>query len=64
MAAMVFESSLAAAAPFAVGEQFPNIQVLAQDKHEFVLAPDLRDTLPGRWWFYWNFKLSVAPGTR
>lgn len=49
---------------YAIRADFPggNVQVLVQDEHTFVLAPDLRDTLPGRWWFYWNFALSGPAG--
>lgn len=60
-------SSLSAAetdAAFSIIADFPgsNIKVVEQSGGRFVLAPDLRDTQEGRWWFYWNFKLHGPAG--
>lgn len=64
IAGSVLGSLLSVASSYSVTADFPggNIEVMAQNEHEFVLAPDLRDTSPGRWWFYWNFDLRGPSG--
>lgn len=49
---------------FAVRTDFPggNARVLAREGNVFTLAPDLRDTQAGSWWFYWNVKVSGPAG--
>src|SRR5690606_38316681 len=51
-------------AAFSITADFPggNIKVLEQGDGRFILAPDLRDTQAGRWWFYWKFKLRGPAG--
>jgi hypothetical protein len=43
----------------AIDADYPggNVQVIRREAHTFVVAPDLRDTRPGEWWFYWSFRL-------
>lgn len=46
-----------------VDADFPggNIAVQRLDGDTLYLAPDLRDTVKGQWWFYWNFRLHAPP---
>lgn len=39
-----------------------NIRVLRIDGDTAIVAPDLRDTQRGQWWFYWNFRLRAPAG--
>jgi hypothetical protein len=47
-----------------VDADFPggNIVVQRVDGDRVFLAPDLRDTQAGGWWFYWNFRLQAPAG--
>ncbi len=40
-----------------------NIVVQRVEGHRVFVAPDLRDTQKGQWWFYWNFRLKPAGDT-
>lgn len=40
----------------------PNIRVLRMEENEIWLEPELRDTHPGNWWFYWHFAVEGAQG--
>jgi hypothetical protein len=39
-----------------------NVRVLGAEGSRLVLAPELRDTEEGTWWFYWNLRLDGEAG--
>ncbi len=49
----------ARAAEPAIDADYPggNIRVVRREGNTLVVAPDLRDTRAGEWWFYWSFRL-------
>lgn len=48
----------------AVDADFPggNVQVVNSDGGTIRIAPDLRDTQKGQWWFYWCLRLRAPAG--
>lgn len=46
-------------ADLAIDADYPggNVRVVRREGATLVVAPDLRDTRPGEWWFYWSFRL-------
>jgi hypothetical protein len=59
---MLLSSTAACAAELTIDADYPggNIVVDKIDDNTVTLHQDLRDT--GRWWFYWNFRVSGAAG--
>ncbi len=55
-----------AEADFSIDADFPggNIRVLSVEGDRAVVAPDLRDIQPGKWWFYWSLRFTAPAGTR
>ncbi len=49
-----------------IDADFPggNVRVESFDGETAVVAPDLRDTQKGQWWFYWNLRLRGPAGKR
>ena len=56
--------SLAAEGEVRIAADFPggNIKVEKIDGETIHVAPDLRDTQKGQWWFYWCFRLRAPAG--
>ncbi|MCX7049244.1 MAG: hypothetical protein NTX50_27630 [Candidatus Sumerlaeota bacterium] len=48
-----------------VDAEYPggNIIVQGREGNTIIVAPDLRDTQTGQWWFYWNFRLRASEET-
>lgn len=65
-AALLACASVSPAAEIRVDADFPggNITVERLDGDTVYVAPDLRDTQRGQWWFYWNFRLRAPAGQR
>lgn len=57
--ALGWASTCAASPSFQIEADYPggNVRLLRQEGDSFTLAPDLRDTQSGQWWFYFNFRL-------
>lgn len=56
--ALAAETQIHADADFPGG----NIRVQRVEGDTLFVAPDQRDTQPGQWWFYWNFRLRAPAG--
>jgi hypothetical protein len=50
--------------PITIDANYPGGNILVQKREgtTVYLAPDLRDTQPGQWWFYWSFRLRAEAG--
>lgn len=58
-AALLCPAVPARAASPGAGHPGGNIAVQRAEDGRFLVAPDLRDTQKGQWWFYWNFAISA-----
>nr|MBW3598362.1 hypothetical protein [Planctomycetota bacterium] len=58
------QPNVAARKAFTIDADYPggNVRVVRREGDTFVVAPDLRDTQPGVWWFYYNFRLRGPAG--
>lgn len=58
--ALLLGGAARAAEPdFQLDANYPggNVRIAGREGRTFTLAPDLRDTQKGQWWFYFNFRL-------
>lgn len=64
LAAAIATTCIATAVVPVIDADYPggNIVVEKIEGDVVFLKPDLRDTRPGLWWFYWNFRVRGAAG--